>query len=285
MITTPILIVYALFLLAILLSLAYFRRYRMPQPPLGRLNLWDVALTMAVIVLIPYLHLLLPGWANTLFLSLITTSLLYFFLEPIIALRPLRWLVVLGLVAVGVVAAYLLPAGSLGYTAINDALIILSVVAVSNIWVQSGVSARDLVILALAIAAYDFIFTGLLPVTADLFAQLDNLPFVPMIAWRDGEVWAAIGLGDTLMASAFVLVLYKAWGRGAAAIGLAGMALAYPLLFALPLLSQLFVTTAYPAMVIIGPVQLLVYLFCRQRYGAERTMREYRASQVRSQAL
>lgn len=248
----------------------------MPQPPLGVMNLWDVALTMIVIVLIPYLHLFLPGWANTIFLSLITASLLYFLLEPVIRSRPGRWLLTLALVGLGVAAAYLLPAGSPAYTVINDALILMSVVAISNVWAQSGVRARDLVILALAIAVYDFIFTGRLPVTADLFAQLDNLPFAPLLAWGQGAGRAAIGLGDTLMASAFVLALYKAWGQGAAALGFGAMALAFPLLFVLPLLGGVFITAAYPAMVVIAPLQLMVYLYGRRRYGPERTTAQFR---------
>lgn len=280
MLTTSILIVYALFLLAILLSLAYFGRFRMPQPPLGVMNLWDVALTMIVIVIIPYLHLFIPGWANTVFLSLVTTSLLYFLFEPVIASRPLRWLVTLTLVGLGIAAAHLPPDGSIAYAVVNDALIILSVMAISNVWGQSGIKARDLVILSMAIAVYDIIFTGRLPVTADLFAQLGNLPFAPLIAWRSADQYAAIGLGDTLLASAFVLVAYKAWGRSAAAIAFAGMALSFPLLLALPLLSSVFITAAFPAMVVIGPVQMLVYWFCRRRYGRERTMAEYRAARA-----
>ncbi len=276
MATLSILIVYALFLLAILLSLAYFGRYRMPQPPLGVMNLWDVALTMVIIILIPYLHLFLPGWANTLFLSLSTAALFYFLFEPVIASRPLRWLVTLLLIAAGIAAAYLLPSGSVIYTAINNALIVLSVVAISNVWVQSGVGARDIVILAIAIGLYDFFFTGLLPVTADLFADLSELPFAPLIAWGEGVSAAAIGLGDTLMSAAFVLVLRKAWGRGAAVIGFAAMAATFVILFLLPA-ADFFVTDVFPAMILIGPVQLFIYLFCRRRYGMERTMREYRA--------
>ena len=148
MMTTPILIVYTLFLAAILLSLLYFRRYRMPQPPLGVMNLWDVALTMVVIVFIPYLHLLLPRWANTTFLSLVTASLFYFLLEPVIASRPIRLMVTLALVAAGVAATYLLPGGSPAYTTINNGLVVLSVIAISNLWAQSGVRARDVVVLA-----------------------------------------------------------------------------------------------------------------------------------------
>lgn len=275
---TPTLIVYALYLLAILLSLIYFGRYRMPQPPLGVMNLWDVALTMVVIVLIPYLHLFLPHWANTLFLSLSTAGLFYFLFEPVIASRSLRWLVTLLLITAGIAAAYLLPDGSAIYTAVNNTLIVLSVVAISNVWVQSGAGARDIVILAVAIAVYDYLFTGLLPVTADLFADLSELPFAPLIAWGEGATATAIGLGDTLLSAAFVLVLRKAWGRGAAVFGFAAMAATFVMLFLLPA-ADFFVTDVFPAMILIGPVQLIVYLVCRRRYGAERTTADYRRAE------
>jgi hypothetical protein len=275
MTATSIVIVFGLFLLAILLSLAYFRRYRMPQPPIGRMNLWDVALTMIVIVIIPYLHLLLPSWFNTVFLSLVSASLFYFLLEPVVRSRPLRWAVTLALVGIGIAAATLLPGGSPLYTAVNNVLIVLSVVAISNVWVQSGSPARDIVILAIAIAVYDFVFTGRLPVTADLFAKLDNVAFAPVIMWRDGALWPAIGLGDTLMSASFVVAMFKAFGGRAALVSFAAMALALPLLFILPQLDSIFITDAFPAMVILGPAMLLVYILWRRRYGPERTMREY----------
>jgi hypothetical protein len=44
-------------LLAILLSWAYFKRYQLKRPPVGVLNLVDVAVMLAGVVAVPYLYL------------------------------------------------------------------------------------------------------------------------------------------------------------------------------------------------------------------------------------
>lgn len=269
---TALAIVVAHYALAMLLSVAYFRRYRMPQPPLGVMNLSDVALALVCIVVVPYLHVLAPSWASTGFLALVMGGLFALLLEPMIPRRRWRWLLALAGVALGIAAPSLRPGDSHVFTTVNNALIVLAVVSIANVWVQSGASARTLVVMAMAVTVYDFVFTGRLPLTADLFARLDHRPFEPLIGWRDGPVWPAMGLGDTLMASAFVLGLYKAWGRGAAAAGLSAMLLVLPVLFLRPFFGTLFVTDAYPAMVVIGPVQWAVYAACRRRHGPERTL-------------
>jgi hypothetical protein len=274
---TALAVVFGLYLAAMLLSLAYFTRYRMAAPPLGVMNLSDVAVVLACIVLVPYLHVLAPSWASTALLSVVMGSLFYLLVEPLVAGRPWRGLIAGSGVALGLAAAWGLPGGSPVYTAINNVLVVLAVVALGNLWVQSGLSVRNLMVLALAISVYDFVFTGRLPLTAELFVRLEQQPFEPLIAWRDGPVWPAMGLGDTLMAASFVVALLKAWGRGAAMAGLATMALAVPVLYLRPLLGTLFVTDAYPAMVIIGPAQLALYLVCRRHFGAERTLGEYRS--------
>lgn len=273
---TALAIVGTLYGLAMLLSVAYFRRFRMPQPPLGVMNLSDVALALVCIVMVPYLHVLAPGWASTLFLALVMGGLFNLGLEPMVPRRERRWLLVLLGVGLGIAAPYLRPGDDRVFTTINNGLIVLAVVAIANVWVQSGASARTLVVLALAVAVYDVIFTGRLPLTAELFARLDHRPFEPLIGWRDGPVWPAMGLGDTLMSAAFVLGLYKAWGRGAAVAGLAAMLLVLPVLLLRPFYGSLFVTAAYPAMVVIGPAQALVFVLCRRRCGPERTLGELR---------
>ena len=63
-------------------------------------------------------------------------------------------------------------------------------------------------------------------------------------------------------------------------LGFVAMAVSFPLLFFLPTLSSVFVTSVFPAMVLIGPIQLVAYLFCRRRYGAERTTLAYRAAEA-----
>jgi hypothetical protein len=270
-------IVWSLYGLAMLMGLAYFARYRMAQPALGVMNLSDVALAVVCIVLVPLLHLALPAWASTLFLALVMGGLYYLALEPLTPRRVRRGSIALAAVALGVAAPWIQPGNSHVYTTINNVLILVAVVAIANVWVQSGLSVRHLVVLSLAVAVYDLIFTGRLTVTADLFTRLDHRPFEPILAWREGTLWPAIGLGDSLMASAFVVGLYKAWGRGAAALGIAAMLLLLPPAFLRPLLGTVFVTDAYPTMVFIAPVQLLVYLGCRRRFGPERTLAQARA--------
>ena len=58
------------------------------------------------------------------------------------------------------------------------------------------------------------------------------------------------------------------------------MAVSFPLLFVIPTPESIFLTAVFPAMVVIAPIQLIVYLFCRRRYGAERTTLEYRAAEA-----
>ena len=47
---------------ALLLSWVYFRRYTVSRPPIGVFNLWDIAVMIGGIVLVPYLYLVLPIW-------------------------------------------------------------------------------------------------------------------------------------------------------------------------------------------------------------------------------
>lgn len=84
--------------------------------------------------------------------------------------------------------------------------------------------ARDLAILAGAIALYDLMATGFLPLTTDMIERLSGMPFLPMAAWPAGSgQWAGIDLGDLLMAPVGPLVMRKAFGRTA---GIATMAIA-----------------------------------------------------------
>jgi hypothetical protein len=42
--------------------------------------------------------------------------------------------------------------------------------------------ARDAAVLGAGLAAYDFVFTALLPTTDDLIRRLADLPFAPIVA-------------------------------------------------------------------------------------------------------
>lgn len=274
---TAIAIVFALYALALALSLAYFARVRMPRPPIGAMNLADVAVAMACIVLVGALHVLMPGAVATAFLAVVMGTLFLLLLEPLVGGRAWRWGLAIGLVALGVASPHLVPGDARVYTAINDALIVLAVVAVSNAWIQSGLRVGHLLVLALGIAAYDVVVTCRMTVTEALFVRLDQRPFAPLISWRDGPVWPGVGLGDTLMAASFVLGLEKGWGRRAAMAGLGGMVAALAIAFFRPLVGALCVSYTYPVMAIIAPVQIAVYLLVRRLRGPEATLADYRA--------
>jgi hypothetical protein len=97
--TLAVLIVFTHTAAAMLLGWLYFRRYAIQRPPVGVFNLWDVAFMLTGIVIIPYLYLWLPLWFVAGLLGLGALSISYFMLEPVLASRPLIWLIVGGILA------------------------------------------------------------------------------------------------------------------------------------------------------------------------------------------
>lgn len=261
-------------LAAMLLGWFYFRRYRINRPPIGVFNLWDVALMMGGILLVPYLYLALPTWVIAGLLGLTALSVSYFCLESVLSQRWLVWLLVGTLAVVNVAAHCYFGATSAVFFALNNLLQILIVVGITNLWAQSGLKARDATILAGALIAYDYLFTSLLPLMDNLFNQLEGLLFAPMVGWPlpNGQ-YGAIGLGDLLLAAVFPQVVRKAYGRGAglAALGLAIITLAGVMLLLLSGLWQ----TSFPVMIALGPLMVGQYLYWRWQNGKERTIAEY----------
>lgn len=250
----------------------YFRRYAIQRPPIGVFNLWDMAFMLTGIVLIPYLYLLLPAWLAAGVLGLGALGILYFMLEPVLKVRWLIWMVVIIFFTTNIGAAIWLGGQSAVYFATNNLVQILVVVGVTNTWAQSGMKARDAAILGAALVGYDYLFTSVLPLMTDLIGHLAGLPFAPMVIWSffvGGELrWLGIGLGDLLLATVFPLVMRKAYGRPA---GLAALLISLGGLVAvlsLPVLG--FVYSAFPVMVVLGPLIVLQYLYWRHRCGPER---------------
>lgn len=262
-------------LLALLLSWYYFRRYQMIRPPLGVFSLGDVAFMLGSIVLIPYLYLSIPPWIVATLLLVSASSLLYFVFEPVLRVHWAIWAVTLSLVLADLSAAWGIGAQSLTFVIVNNLIQLLSVVGIAVLWVQSGMKARDLTILALALAVYDFIFTTQLPLMGDLFHHLSGLPFAPLVVWPLVDVgqWLGVGLGDLLLAAAFPLVMRKAFGR------FAGWS---ALLLGLGVLASLLVlpingvwSSIFPVMIVLGPLMGVQYVYWRRTHGPERTMRQY----------
>ena len=260
---------------AVLLGWGYFRRYSVSRPPIGVFNLWDIAIMIGGIILVPYLYLILPIWLVASLLALGIVSVLYFVWEPVLRARWAIWLVTLVLLAadIGVVVWYG-PATGL-FFAVNNIVLAMAIVGITNLWAQNGMKARDVAILAGMLAIYDVIVTSLLSQTADLFGRLFVLPFAPIIAWplgAEGE-WLGIGMGDMLLATVFPLVMRKAFGRAA---GIASLVSNLGLIVALLTLGVLFrVRILFPVMVLLGPLIVLQYAYWRRRMGRERTTRQY----------
>ena len=272
---TPVFILLLHILLTLTLSWRYFRRYQMTRPPLGVFSLGDVAFMLGSIIVIPYLYLSIPRWIVATLLLLSASSLLYFVFEPVLRVRWAIGAVTLSLVLTDLGAAWGMGAQSLMFVIVNNLVQILSVVGITVLWAQSGMKARDLAILALALAVYDFVFTTQLPLMADLFHRLSGLPFAPLVTWplENAGQWLGIGLGDLLLAAAFPLVMRKAFGRPAGLAALLSGLGVLALLLVLPMSDAL--TKIFPVMVVLGPLMGLQYLYWRRQHGAERTMRQY----------
>jgi hypothetical protein len=259
---------------AVVLSWAYFRRCRMTRPPLGVFNLADVLIMLVAVVLVPYLYVALPTWLVGALLGGLTVGILYVTLEPFPVPRRAIWLGILVLVAADLGSWLRFGATCTAFAATNDVVLTVAAVGVANLWAQSGMKARDAALLGGMLAAYDFIFTARLPLMNDLLGRLAGLPFAPQVAWPVGEgQWVGIGLGDLLLASAFPLVMRKAFGLVA---GLLALSTALGVIGALLGLAGLgALGEAFPLMVVLGPLMVLEYAYWIRRGRQERTTREY----------
>lgn len=274
-------VVFAHAALAVVLSWLYFRRYAMARPPIGVLNFGDVVFMVGAIIVVPLLYLALPLWLVAALLGVSALSAVYFTLEPVLRARAAIWLAALGLVAADVATAATFGATGTPFFAVNNVVLVLTAVGVTNLWAQSGMKARDVAALAAALTVYDFVATWQLPLMTDLFGRLAGLPFAPMVAWVVGPIasptndpsgatlWLGLGLGDLLLAAVFPLVSRKAFGRRA---GLSALALALGTLAAI---LSLPLQEAFPVIVVLGPLIVLHYALWRRFRGRERTTREY----------
>jgi hypothetical protein len=275
----PAISVVALFsMTALLLRWLYFRRYPLKRPPLGVLNLWDIALILVGVLAIPYFYLLLPRWAVAGLLGLGAVGIGYQLAEPLFRQTAGRWLFVLALAGVDLLALRHYGAGSQPFLWVNNLLQITVVVGVSNLWAQSGLKARDGAILGAALMIYDLIFTSVLPLMGDLFQQLQGLSFAPQVGWplADGRV-LAIGLGDLLLAAVFPLVMRKAYGRQAARLALLLTVAALAVVLLLPVVLP--TLAIFPVMIVLGPLMVGQVWYWRQRLPAERTTWAYRQAE------
>ena len=254
---------------AVLGGWGYFRRYAVSRPPIGVFNFKDITLMVLFVILLPFLYLLLPVFLAAGLLLLAALSVCSFTLEPALHARWATWLSVLVLLAVDLAAALLFKTNNDRFLAVNNLVLIVLIVGVTNLWAQSGMKARDAVLFGVRLAVYDVVATSLLPLTTAMVVRLAGLPLAPLLAWGSGSTAISLGLGDVLLATVFPLVMRKAFGRSAGMLALVLALAAIGTLLALPLQG------AFPVMVVLGPLMVLQYLFWRRRCGRERTTWQY----------
>lgn len=249
-------------------SWAYFRRYPISRPPIGVFNGQDLAVMVPLIILAPAFYLILPRWLTVVLWLLVALSILYFTWEPLLQARWAIWLATVTLLVVDSGAAFL-GARHPAFLAVNNTVLLLMVVGITNLWAQSGMKARDLALLGVVLAPYDFLATVPFPLTNELFARFAGLPLAPLVAWNAAHTGTSIGLGDLLLAAVFPLVMRKAFGRLAGLVALGLTLVAIATLLVLP------VQGGFPLMVVLGPLMGLQYLAWRRRRGPERTTWRY----------
>src|SRR6266852_9933408 len=160
-VSAALLVVLGLCIAAILLSWLYFRRYQITRPPLGVFNLADVTYMIVGIILVPFFYLALPRWLVSGLLVVGTLSVVYCMWEPVLRTRLAIWLASLLLVGADIWAALQVGNTPNTFFALNNLVLIIMVVGLTNLWAQSGMTARDAAILGAFLTVYDLTATWL----------------------------------------------------------------------------------------------------------------------------
>lgn len=266
---TPFLVILGGAFCAMVLSWGYFGHYQINRPPLGVFNLRDILFMMGFIILIPFLYLWLPLYLAAGLLVVGALSIFYFAFEPVLKRSWVVWLLASGIIGCNLAMAVFGGKNSAFYFLVNNLTLIMLIVGITNLWVQSGLKARDAALFAILLAVYDFISTSLLPLTGEVLNRLAGLPLAPRLGWQVGETAYLMGLGDLLLASVFPLVMRKAFGREAGTIAILVNLVATSVVMLLP------IGGIFPVMVVLGPLMLGQYLLWRKLKGHERKMWQY----------
>jgi hypothetical protein len=139
-------------------SWAYFRRYQINSPPIGVFNVQDLAVMVLLIILVPLFYLILPLWLTVALLLLVALSILYFTWEPLLRARWAIWLATATMLVVDSGAAFLGTKQNV-FFAVNNIVLLVMGMGITNLWAQSGMKARDTALLGILLALYDFIAT------------------------------------------------------------------------------------------------------------------------------
>jgi hypothetical protein len=256
-------------------SVIYLRRVTVPRPPVGRFAAGDIAIMSLMLVILPAAYLRLPAVAVAAVFGVVLFTAAQTALAPLTGGR-----IALGVAAVA--AAAEIAAKLTGHAHVmlitNDALIVVAVVGIVNLWAQTGMSAAQVTGLAAVLTCYDIAATWLGSLTQDFLAKVATEPFLPLLAVVGGQNPGGFGLGDCLVLAMWPVVLVKAYGKRPAWIGaVLGLTVAVIIEFAFKDHWVGFYAVI-PTMSIVGPLIIIQYLVLRRRNGAERTIAQWRAS-------
>ncbi|GAA2886407.1 hypothetical protein [Nonomuraea rubra] len=261
--TPNVLALYALVALTVALAAGYLGRYVIPRPPVGRMVGADIAVMVTALVVMPFAYLHVPVGVVVSVFGLVVMTLTQLMLAPVLGGR---WAMIAApALCAADVAAY--AAGwPLALLVVNDALLILLVVGVVNLWAQAAVTPAQVAALAAALTVYDTLATGLSSLTVDFVQRMQGLPFSPVLATSYGANPSLIGLGDCLMLSIWPVVALRAYGKVAAwsAAGLEAVLLAVSIAFVLT------GGRPMPLLTVLGPLIFVQWLYWR-RWQASRT--------------
>jgi hypothetical protein len=272
--TVSLLVVLGCAGLSVVGSWWYFRHLAVTRPPFGVVNLRDVAVAMTALVVLPYLYRSLPVLVVAVLLAMITLVALQMTLEPLVRGAAL-WAICLALVGSDLGIGLVASVASEAFLVVNNAIVVVIVIGIANLWAQGGLRARHLAVFAAALTVYDIIATWQLTVMLDLFVELTQLPLFPMVAWGLDDVadTVVLGVGDLLVAALAPLVLRRAYGRTAGLVALVcGLVI---LTVVLVLLATGWLGHTIPVMAFLGPATVAQCLYWRKFRGAERSTRQY----------
>jgi hypothetical protein len=155
---------------------------------------------------------------------------------------------------------------------VNGAVLAAVVVGTASLIAKWGIRAREVAVLAGALAIYDVFARSHLTLIDDLVERASGRPFVPLFAWWHGSEHPVVSGADLLVAAMFPLAARKAFGKTAGLIALITSLAAIALVLALVHEN---VVRAWPPVVALGPLVVAQYFWWVYRRGRERTTWEY----------
>ncbi|HEX2049596.1 MAG TPA: hypothetical protein VHJ34_03065 [Actinomycetota bacterium] len=259
------------------LALVYLRVVDMPRAVAGVYTLRDIFVMLGLIVVLPLIYLRLPGIVLTVILVVVFSTVITYTVAPLLP-RVVPVLVALALVGADVWMASTRADTSIGpgFLALNDLVVAIAAIGVSNLYAQNGMKSRDVAVFAFGLAIYDVIATAWLPIMLEFFTRLLSLPLLPALAWGGRTGGAAIGLGDVLLITLWSVVAAKAFGMRAALVSAATSLSCVVGIFVAMMNGVL--DEIVPAMVFLGPLMVVQQVVFRWHYGRDRTMQEMRTS-------